>query len=92
MILNVYYLAPTQTSQTSFASWWPPHDVWNASGVNMNYWTLENESWYLHRLEKLRAGHATPISRQQWVKELRRGKETSTLFRENMNTFAAAVL
>ncbi|KAI0337019.1 hypothetical protein BDW22DRAFT_1304455, partial [Trametopsis cervina] len=56
--------------QGSFVSWWPPHDIWQMSGVQMGYWTLENESWYQNRLLKIRDNTAKHFTRHQWLSEL----------------------
>ncbi|KAI0346335.1 hypothetical protein BDW22DRAFT_1302985, partial [Trametopsis cervina] len=71
VIVGLYrILTPQSDKQGSFVSWWPPADVWAVCGVNMGYWTRENENWFQRRLDGIRNNVSKPLTRQQWRSEL----------------------
>ena len=45
--------------QTSNVSWWPKQSTWEACGLNVGYWSVDNETWFQKHLENIRNYHGT---------------------------------
>lgn len=43
-----------QQQQTADVSWWPKQSIWEACGLNVGYWSTDNEIWYQKHLQKIR--------------------------------------
>lgn len=57
--------------QVAYKSWWPLPYTWDAAGVNMGFWSGDNERWYQQRLRKILDGKAEPLGAEQWRNKLR---------------------
>ncbi|KAK0430306.1 hypothetical protein EV421DRAFT_1744215 [Armillaria borealis] len=57
--------------QVAYKSWWPLPYTWDAAGVNMGFWSDENERWYQQRLQDILDGKAEPLGAEQWRNKLR---------------------
>ena len=80
---NNYCLVVRGTSgeSTSSSSWWPSHEVWDASAYNFGYWTPRNDEWYQTRLSQIYKGDAGVLTTTAWkkaVKGHRRGRTMRT--------------
>ncbi|PBK60787.1 hypothetical protein ARMSODRAFT_857637, partial [Armillaria solidipes] len=56
--------------QVAYKSWWPLPYTWDAAGVNMGFWSDENERWYQQRLWEILDGKAEPLGAEQWRNKL----------------------
>ncbi|KAI0683245.1 hypothetical protein BC835DRAFT_1236207, partial [Cytidiella melzeri] len=50
----------------SIVSWWPIHNTWLDSGLNVGFWSQEAEDWFQKRLKDIVEGTATPVSNHEW--------------------------
>lgn len=41
---------PSLGQQVADVSWWPKQSAWEISGLDMGYWTSDNEEWYQRQL------------------------------------------
>lgn len=57
--------------QVAYKSWWPLPYTWDVAGVNMGFWSDENERWYQQRLREILDGKAEPLGAEQWRNKLR---------------------
>ncbi|KIM50349.1 hypothetical protein SCLCIDRAFT_70916, partial [Scleroderma citrinum Foug A] len=58
LICGVYKMSTGQhhvnTQQTADVSWWPKQSTWEGSGLDVGYWSSDDEAWYQKRLELIR--------------------------------------
>ena len=80
------WLSSTDGSNTSTAdcSWWPKHATWIKSGMNIGYWSEQNEQWFVHRRDNIRKGGDALKLRnaKQWRTALRYELPRSKAVRE----------
>ena len=61
--------------QTANVSWWPKQLIWEACGLNVGYWSTDDEVWYQKHLEKIRqydgSGHPPYCTSSDWRKALK---------------------
>jgi len=78
--------------QTADVSWWPKQSIWEASGLNVGYWSTDDEVWYQKHLQKICEydGTGPPPYRtsSDWRKALKYCKDTTNRVR-NSCTWAA---
>jgi hypothetical protein len=43
-------------TQTEEKSWWPKHETWERSNMNIGYWTPQCEAWFQKRLRNILTG------------------------------------
>ena len=66
------------SNQLIYLSWWPLPSTWEGSGLNVQYWSSGCESWFISRVNAIKAGTAKPMGSSQWKKELRKKKSKLT--------------
>ncbi|KAK0435455.1 uncharacterized protein EV420DRAFT_1653125 [Desarmillaria tabescens] len=71
LICGLYKCYTDSGLQVAFKSWWPLPFTWNVAGVNMGFWSGENEQWYQKRLQEILEGKAEPLGVDQWQNKLR---------------------
>ena len=49
----------SQGEQTASVSWWPKQFTWEASGLNVGYWSTDDEAWFQKHLKDIRKYHGT---------------------------------
>lgn len=57
-------------SRAAWKSWWPSASTWSASGMAQDYWSPDNERWFVGRMKKILEEGAQPLSASQWRKLL----------------------
>ncbi|KAG1739616.1 hypothetical protein EDD22DRAFT_959348 [Suillus occidentalis] len=73
-------------------SWWPRPNAWNASGLNVGFWSARCEDWFQGRLGNLREGvshmrHSLtkdangPMTSTQWKRSLKFQPATNKIMR-----------
>ncbi|KAJ7117833.1 hypothetical protein C8R44DRAFT_791488 [Mycena epipterygia] len=70
LICGVYHVSTGQVDihgpQTSTLSWWPRPPAFNASGINVGWWTPMWETWYKRRLQQLESGNGILATHTEW--------------------------
>lgn len=66
---------PSQGEQTADISWWPKQSTWEGSGLDVGYWSTDNEVWFQKHLEAVRnyngEGRAPCYSAAEWQNKLK---------------------
>ncbi|KAK0436314.1 uncharacterized protein EV420DRAFT_1281252, partial [Desarmillaria tabescens] len=70
LICRLYRCKTGHGDQLALKSWWLLQHTWDLAGVNMGFWSEENERWYQSRLHKILEGKAKPMGVDQWRNEL----------------------
>lgn len=52
-------------------SWWPKQSTWEASGLNVGYWSSGAEDWYKRRLHAIRNNVQPPYNASKWASNLK---------------------
>ncbi|KAJ7117840.1 hypothetical protein C8R44DRAFT_791501 [Mycena epipterygia] len=70
LICGVYHVSTGQRDihgpQTSTLSWWPRPPAFNASGINVGWWTPMWETWYKRRLQQVESGNGILATHTEW--------------------------
>ncbi|KIK35123.1 hypothetical protein CY34DRAFT_96660 [Suillus luteus UH-Slu-Lm8-n1] len=77
---------------SSIVSWWPRPNAWNASGLNVGFWSARCEDWFQGHLGNLREGvsrmrHSLtkdangPMTSTQWKRSLKFQPATNKIMR-----------
>ncbi|KAG1728485.1 uncharacterized protein EDB91DRAFT_1060553 [Suillus paluster] len=53
---GTYYVHQAQGTDVVVSSWWPRPHAWNASGLNVGFWSARCEDWFQTRLGNIREG------------------------------------
>ncbi|KAI0083680.1 hypothetical protein BDY19DRAFT_899900 [Irpex rosettiformis] len=88
VICGVYRVLPGKYKNESWRSWWPSASTWAASGMSINYWSLDNERWFKDRLKKIHEQNAQPYASSEWRNNLNRRHGNMTNFRCNVQCLA----
>ncbi|KAG1881332.1 uncharacterized protein F5891DRAFT_1199601 [Suillus fuscotomentosus] len=92
-ICGTYYIEKPQS--TDVVSWWPRPNAWDASGLNLGFWSARCEDWFQKRLDNIREGvsrarHSStsdangPMTSTQWKRSLKFNPGTNKLM-QNMS-------
>ncbi len=80
-------------SQLSLISWFPKPVAWEASGLNIGFWSSDCESWYRGRLKEINSRNPVLRTTNQWrhsIRFLRRSQKVAEanerLAREYLHT------
>ncbi|KAH0825659.1 hypothetical protein J3R83DRAFT_11747 [Lanmaoa asiatica] len=85
VICGVYKISTGQRDfslgeQTSDVSWWPKQSTWEVCGLNVGYWSADDEVWFQKHLEDIRnyrgAGPPPYHSAAEWRNRLKYHKAT----------------
>ncbi|KIM61759.1 hypothetical protein SCLCIDRAFT_25569 [Scleroderma citrinum Foug A] len=85
LICGVYKMSTGQRhvngEQIADVSWWPKQSTWEGSGLDVGYWSSDDEAWYQKRLELIRncgtdSQHLC-MNATQWRNTLKYYKETT---------------
>ena len=49
-----FFFADGHPGQTASCSWWPKQSMWEISGLNVGYWTVDDEEWFQKYLRHLK--------------------------------------
>ncbi|PFH50413.1 hypothetical protein AMATHDRAFT_145146 [Amanita thiersii Skay4041] len=71
LICGVYHVYENNGSQVASLSWWPQHELFMVSGLNVGYWTKKCENWYQERLRQINNGKLSILSVNNWDKAIR---------------------
>ncbi len=52
-------------------SWFPKPTAWKGSGLDVGFWSADDESWYLHRVAKYLGGDFKCENQTEWRKSLK---------------------
>jgi len=63
--------------QVALTSWWPRHETWSQSGMDVGYWAPFCEKWFQKRLRGIRDGTEHPRSTTEWKQALVFNKATN---------------
>ncbi|KAI9464841.1 hypothetical protein HD554DRAFT_2026204, partial [Boletus coccyginus] len=67
--------------QTADVLWWPKQSIWEACGLNVGYWSTDNEVWYQKYLQKIckydRTSPPPYCISSEWQKALKYCKDTT---------------
>ncbi|GJE99714.1 hypothetical protein PsYK624_159850 [Phanerochaete sordida] len=99
-ICGVYRIyANDKDRSASDSSWWPKDSTWRESGMDVGYWTRQNEEWFVTRRNLLedavRTGDTAALklrTAQQWRKALRYEAKRSRNFHAEIEALAEAVI
>ncbi|KAG1843504.1 hypothetical protein C8R48DRAFT_562443, partial [Suillus tomentosus] len=54
---GTYYINRRKLSLIqNVVSWWPRPNAWDASGLNVGFWSARCEDWFQRRLDNIREG------------------------------------
>ncbi|KAK0443245.1 hypothetical protein EV421DRAFT_1903744 [Armillaria borealis] len=56
---------------TEHVSWFPKPTAWKGSGLDVGFWSTDDESWYLHRVAKYLDGDFKCENQTEWRKSLK---------------------
>ncbi len=56
---------------TEHVSWFPKPMAWKGSGLDVGFWSANDESWYLHRVAKYLGGDFKCENQTEWRKSLK---------------------
>ncbi|PBK59503.1 hypothetical protein ARMSODRAFT_899183 [Armillaria solidipes] len=56
---------------TEHVSWFPKPTAWKGSGLDVGFWSADDESWYLHRVAKYLDGDFKCENQTEWRKSLK---------------------
>ncbi len=56
---------------TEHVSWFPKPAAWKGSGLDVGFWSADDESWYLHRVAKYLDGDFKCENQTEWRKSLK---------------------
>ncbi|KAI0086700.1 hypothetical protein BDY19DRAFT_908119 [Irpex rosettiformis] len=92
IICGVYRVLPENSNEglgrSAWRSWWPSASTWAASGMSVNYWSLDNERWFKDRLKKIHEQQAQPYAANEWRNNLNRRHTNMANFRRNIRCLA----
>ncbi|KAI9459803.1 hypothetical protein HD554DRAFT_2029101, partial [Boletus coccyginus] len=77
IICGVYkiFTDPSQGEQTANISWWPKESPWEGSGLDISYWSTDNEVWFQKHLKVVHnyngEGCAPCYSTAEWWNKLK---------------------
>lgn len=77
IMCHVYHCDLTPSAVTTGAasyqdySWWPKQSTWEASGLNVGYWSSGAEDWYQRRLHAIRNNVQPPYNASKWASNLK---------------------
>ncbi|KAJ6580103.1 hypothetical protein DFH09DRAFT_1444522 [Mycena vulgaris] len=69
LICGIYHVSTGQggdSTQVAKVSWWPKPLAFDASGINVGWWTPQWEKWYQTRLQQLESGRGTLANHEKW--------------------------
>lgn len=72
--------------QTADVSWWPKQSAWQGAGLDVGYWSVDDEAWYQKRLELIRMctnGRSVCMTATEWRNALRFHKQTGRIVEAN---------
>jgi len=65
----------SQGEQTAEISWWPKQSTWEGSGLDVGYWSTDNEVWFQKHLKVIHnyngLGPALCYSAAEWRNKLK---------------------
>ncbi|KAJ7655292.1 hypothetical protein DFH06DRAFT_497154 [Mycena polygramma] len=96
LICGIYHVATGQrlgqpNEQITTLSWWPKPSAFNASGLNVGWWTPAWETWYQKRLQQLENGSAVLCTHAQWKHNVKFERKVQP-YTEGVEKCAAEVL
>jgi hypothetical protein len=69
--LNVVIANPKEgLSRAAFWSWWPSAATWANSGMVLDYWSPDNERWFVRHCKAIRDRRFQPRSAAEWRQAL----------------------
>ena len=91
VVLLSLTLALGSGNQTKDLSWWPKHETWEKSPLNVGYWSPNCEEWFSERLAAIRSGsdRGQPMNASAWGRALKKWSRTPKLVHSSRVTAAA---
>ena len=80
LICGVYRVFNGNGTQCTDLSWWPKQSTFEASGLNVGFWSPDCEQWFIKRRREIAQGSATFKSADQWYKALTYRKKDTKQF------------
>lgn len=78
--------------QTADVSWWPKQSTWQGAGLDVGYWSVDDEAWYQKRLEVIRTctnGRSVCMTAAEWRNTLKFYKQTKKMVGANQHSAEA---
>ncbi|KAJ6501576.1 hypothetical protein C8R47DRAFT_969980 [Mycena vitilis] len=66
LICGIYHRLGQRNEQVDTLSWWPKPSAFDASGLNVGWWTPAWETLFQKRLQQLESGSAVLCTHAQW--------------------------
>lgn len=73
-------------------SWWPKQSTWEASGMNVGFWSSVAEHWFQLHLSSILQGKAKPLTASKWKDALKLEKPTMGKMVRSLEKFTASKL
>ncbi|KAK0196725.1 hypothetical protein F5146DRAFT_1129524 [Armillaria mellea] len=62
---------------TEHVSWFPKPTAWKGCGLDVGFWSADDESWYMHRVAKYLGGDFKCENQTEWRRSLKLCREAS---------------
>ncbi|PPQ71051.1 hypothetical protein CVT25_007322 [Psilocybe cyanescens] len=69
LICGVYEVETGYGDQVLYISWFPRHNIWNHSGINVGQWTPDCEHWFREQVIAIQNG-SPPLEQNKWQNKM----------------------
>jgi hypothetical protein len=88
---QVVIINPIFPGKLKRVSWFPPQNIWNFCGLNVDQWTEDCEIFFRGLVDKIHSGKSQPRSSSEWRTTIRNTRAVRKVIYQ-METGAASFI